>query len=80
MIPKALQGEPKRMLQERHMQNLLEACYAPYRNAYFLAKKKNKGYRLINAAVDMTHNYSYATLFLQLKWHQIKRLESSRPF
>lgn len=52
-IPKALQAEAIRMLQERIDRGLLEECHGPYRNPWFLVAKGNGKYRLINAAIEM---------------------------
>jgi hypothetical protein len=46
------------MLRERIDREVLESCYGPYRNPWFLVAKKSTGtgkvsHRLINAATEM---------------------------
>jgi hypothetical protein len=42
------------MLRDRMKHGVLEKCYGPYRNPWFLVEKKvKKTYRLINAAIKM---------------------------
>ena len=42
------------MLKDRLQRGTLEPCHGPYRNPWFIVKKKEKNkYRLINAALDM---------------------------
>jgi len=41
------------MLRERIKNGLLKYYYSLYRNPWFLIKKAIKGYRLINAAMEM---------------------------
>ena len=51
-IPMALKGTVEEMLQERLQKGVLEHCDGPYRNPWFLVKKKASGkYRLVNAAM-----------------------------
>lgn len=52
-IPKALMQTVVDIVGDRKKKSLLENCYGPYRNSYFLVKKKDKGYRLINACMQM---------------------------
>ena len=52
-IPKALVLVVIEMLRERIKNGLLKYCHGPYRNPWFLVKKAIKGYRLINAAMEM---------------------------
>jgi transposase InsO family protein len=52
-VPKALDREVIEMLQERMDANTLERGHGPYRNAWFLVKKKTGGHRLINSATEM---------------------------
>jgi hypothetical protein len=53
-VPKALTGIVAEMVRDRIKGGVLEPCYGPYRNPWFLVKKKEKGkYRLINAALEM---------------------------
>ena len=53
-IPRALNQVVIDMLRERMKNGLLEECYGPYRNPWFLVGKKDKGkYRLVNAAMKM---------------------------
>ena len=51
-IPKALIPIVCDMLRERLGAGVLESCYGPYRNPWFLVKKKNGKYRLVNAAME----------------------------
>ncbi len=41
------------MLRERLQKDLIEPSYTPYRNSFFLVKKKGDKYRLINNAVKI---------------------------
>ena len=50
-IPRKLRGEVGEMVQERLARGVLELSKSPYSNPWFLVKKKDKGYRLINNAV-----------------------------
>jgi hypothetical protein len=52
-VPRALRQELVEMLQERINAGILEPCYGPYRNPWFLVKKKNGKHRFINSAVHM---------------------------
>jgi hypothetical protein len=52
-IPKALLPVVIRMLQERLKNGILEYSDGPYRNPWFLVKKKSGKYRLINAAIEI---------------------------
>src|SRR5204863_2671299 len=53
-VPKALVPIVVKMLQERLKNGILEYCDGPYRNPWFLVKKKEKGkYRLVNAAMEV---------------------------
>lgn len=52
-VPKALTEEVRKMVRERLNAGTLEFCHGPYRNPWFLVKKKDKGYRMINAAMNM---------------------------
>lgn len=53
-IPKALNSVVTHMLKERIQQGIIEPCHGPYRNPWYLVKKKEKGtYRLVNAAMEM---------------------------
>jgi hypothetical protein len=53
-VPKALVPVVVKMLQERLKNGVLEYCDSPYRNPWFLAKKKEAGkYRLINATMKI---------------------------
>jgi len=45
-VPKALEGEVIKIIRKK----FVERCCGPYRNSWFLVPKKDKGYRLINAA------------------------------
>jgi hypothetical protein len=52
--PKALLPTVIQMLRDRMKHGVLEKCYGPYRNPWFLVEKKvKKTYRLINAAMKM---------------------------
>jgi hypothetical protein len=48
--PKSLEPTVIKMIQERVDRSTLELCDSQYRNPWFLVKKKDKGYRLINNA------------------------------
>lgn len=52
-VPKALKQEVNEMLRERLRNGVLEPCQGPYRNPWFLVKKKNGKYRLINSATNI---------------------------
>src|SRR5436190_23160120 len=52
LIPKALVPIVCNMLWERLQAGVLELCYRLYRNPWFLVKKKNRKYRLVNAAIE----------------------------
>lgn len=53
-VPKALNETVSAMLRERMEAGLLEECHGPYRNPYFLVKKKEANkYRIVNAAMDI---------------------------
>ena len=53
-VPKALIPIVIDLLKERIATGVLEYCEGPYRNPWFLVKKKAKGtYRLINAAMEI---------------------------
>ena len=39
------------MLQERLQKGVLEYCDSPYRNPWFLVRKKNRKYRIVNATM-----------------------------
>jgi len=49
-VPKALEGEVIEIIRKKLECGALERCCGPYRNHWFLVPKKDKGYRLINAA------------------------------
>lgn len=51
-IPRALTGVVADMLRDRIKAGVLEHCDGPYRNPYFLVKKKEGKYRLINNAIE----------------------------
>ena len=51
--PKALTNIAVDMLKQRISYGVLEHCHGPYRNPWFLVKKKNGKYRLINAAMEI---------------------------
>ena len=50
-VPRALKKELVEMLQERIDAGILEQCHGPYRNPWFLVKKKNGKHRFINSAI-----------------------------
>jgi hypothetical protein len=53
-IPRALKGKVIEILNNRIKKDILEKSENPYRNLWFLAKKKNKiSYRLINTAMEI---------------------------
>jgi hypothetical protein len=49
-VPRRLRDEVGKMIQERLQRGVLEYSKSPYSNPWFLVKKKDKGYRLINNA------------------------------
>jgi transposase InsO family protein len=52
-IPRKLREEVSDMVQQRLTRGVLELSKSPYSNPWFLVKKKDKGYRLINNAVNI---------------------------
>lgn len=53
-VPKALLPTVVEMIQERLDSGILEYCQGPYRNSWFLTRKKEKKkYRLINGVIKM---------------------------
>ncbi|KAJ9246723.1 hypothetical protein DTO195F2_9270 [Paecilomyces variotii] len=52
-VPKALHGIAQGMVKERMNAGILERSQGPYRNPWFLVKKKSGKYRLINAAMEV---------------------------
>ena len=52
-VPKALHQVVIDMLKDRIKHGILEPCHGPYRNPWFLVKKKSNKYRMINAAMNM---------------------------
>ena len=52
-IPRALNATVVEMLKERLANGLLEPCHGPYRNPWFLVKKKSGKYRMVNAAMNI---------------------------
>ena len=52
-IPKALHKTVCDMLRERLDRGILEYCNGPYRNPWFLVKKHDGKYRMINAAMNI---------------------------
>ena len=42
-----------KILKNRINRRILEPCHGPYRNPWFIVKKKNKKYRLINYAAEL---------------------------
>jgi len=53
LIPKALHPVVVRMLWERLKNRVLKYCDGPYRNPWFLVKKKSGKYRLVNATMEI---------------------------
>lgn len=52
-IPRALNKKITDVLQERLAKGVIEPCHGPYRNPWYLVKKKPPGnYRLVNSAVE----------------------------
>jgi len=43
-IPKALKETVNKMLKERMRNGILEPCQGPYRNPWFIVKKKDRNY------------------------------------
>lgn len=53
-IPKALHQKTIDMLKERLRMGVIEPCYGPYRNPWYLVKKTKPGkYQFVNAAVEV---------------------------
>ena len=53
-IPKALHPTTISMLKQRLKMGVIEPCYGPYRNPWYLVKKNKPGeYRLVNAAIEI---------------------------
>ena len=52
-VPKALRQVVIEMLKDRLRSGILEPCQGPYRNPWFIVKKKNGKYRLINSATNI---------------------------
>jgi hypothetical protein len=53
-IPRALKKKIIKMLNDRINRDMLKKSESPYRNLWFLAKKKDKiSYQLVNAAIEM---------------------------
>jgi hypothetical protein len=52
-IPKALEPTVIKIVTDRKIKGILESCFGPYRNPYFLVPKKDGHHRLINAAMAM---------------------------
>ena len=52
-VAKSLKKVVNDMLRERMRNGILEPCHGPYRNPWFLVKKKNGKYRLINSATNI---------------------------
>ncbi len=50
-VPRKLVPEVIRMLQERCDAGTLEPCHGPYRNSWFLVRKKSGAYRHVDAAM-----------------------------
>ena len=50
-VPKHLVGKVIEMLRERIRAGTLEYCHRPYRNQWFLVKKKSGKYRIVDAAM-----------------------------
>ena len=66
-IPKALHPTVVGMLRERLKNSVLEYCNSPYRNPWFLVKKKSGKYRLVNAAIEINkHTVQDANLPLSV--------------
>jgi len=55
------------MLRERLKNRVLEYCDSPYRNPWFLVRKKSSKYRLVNAAIKINkHTIKDANLLLSI--------------
>ena len=52
-IPRAVRPVAVKMLRERVKNEVLEYCDGPYRNPWFLVRKKSGEFRLINAAMEI---------------------------
>lgn len=56
-LPRALHNQMLEMLRDRIAKGVLERCFGPYRNPWFLVAKKAKGqYRLVNACMEMNRH------------------------
>jgi hypothetical protein len=54
LIPRAFKGKVIKMLNDRIKRNMLKKSENPYRNSWFLVKKKDTiSYRLVNAAIKI---------------------------
>jgi hypothetical protein len=53
-IPRALKKKVIKILNDRIKKDILKRSESPYRNSWFLAKKKDKiSYRLVNTIIEM---------------------------
>lgn len=52
-VPRRLAGEVAEMLQDRLNAGKLEYAHSPYRNPWFLVKKKSGKHRMVNAAMNI---------------------------
>ena len=52
-ILKTLNQTVIEMLNNRVNKEILESCHGPYRNPWFLVKKKDERYRLVNYAMEL---------------------------
>src|SRR5271156_372945 len=55
-VPRALNQTVIEMLKDRVAKGILEPCHGPYRNPWFLVKKKDGKYRLVNHAVEVNRH------------------------
>jgi hypothetical protein len=52
-IPKALNQVIMEILKNRINRKILEPCHKPYRNLWFIIKKKNRKYRFVNYTAEL---------------------------
>jgi hypothetical protein len=52
-IPRAIRDKVATKVQERVDAGIYERCEGPYRNPWFVVKKKNSDYRIVNAAMNI---------------------------
>jgi hypothetical protein len=69
------------MLKDRIDREILESCYEPYRNPWFIIKKKNRKYRLVNHAAELNrHTIRDANMPLNINTFSEKFIEYVMAF